>query len=257
MEAVQQRPSDAFKKWLATRRGAWTLAAVSAALAGAVLFVYLREYKSDVNAGVAPTPVLVADRFIPRGTAGVDVATERLFRPASVPQQELRPGAITDVAVITGMAAVKPILPGQQITRADFATVADPIRSRIQGTERAVQIPLDQVRGLGGTLRVGDRIDILAALSSTNKGSAGGVAALQPLMRNVRVMRTPAGGTVMLQLTDRDAARIAYAADNARLWFLLRPPVGAKDSKPLTVTQESLNLGTPVDASSRLGKEEE
>ena len=48
------------------------------------------------------------------------------------------------------------------------------------------------------------------------------------------------GGSVILETTDREAAKIAFAADNARLWFLLRPPVGAKDSKPRSVNQESI-----------------
>ena len=252
MEAVQKRPSDSLKSWLATRQGTWTLAAVSAALAGLVLVIYLSNYKDNVNAGVAPAPVLVADRFIPRGTSGSEVATEKLFRPAAVPNQERKAGAVTDAALISGMVAVRPILPGQQISRADFAKVGDPIRSRIQGNERAVQIPMDRVRQLGGVLRVGDRVDVLAAFSATNGGNGSGTPTLQPLMTNVRVMNTPGQGSVILQLTDRDAARLAYAADNAKLWFLLRPPVGAKDSDPLSVTRESLSLGKPLDASARI-----
>ena len=252
MEAVQRRPSDSLKQWLSTRQGTWTLAAVSAALAGLVLVVYLSNYKSNVNAGVAPAPVLVADRFIPKGTAGTEVATEKLFRPAAVPEQERKLGAITDAAAVSGLVAVRPILPGQQLTRADFAKSGDPIRSRIQGNERAVQIPLDKIRGLGGTLRVGDRIDVLAAFNASGSGAGSGTPTLQPLMTNVRVMNTPLSGSVILQLTDRDAARLAYAADNAKLWFLLRPPVGARDSDPLSVTRENLLLGRGLDASARI-----
>lgn len=257
MEAVQRRPpADILKKWLSTRRGAWTLAAVSAALAALVLLVYLDRYKSSVNQGVAPTPVLVADRFIPQGTSGSEVATEKLFRPAAVPEQELLAGAITDAAAITGKVAARPILPGQQITAADFRAAGDPIRSRIQGTERAVQIPMDQIAGLGGVLKVGDRIDILAAFNVTNSGNGTGTPSLQPLMRNVRVMQTPLGGKIILQLTDRDAARLAYASENAKLWFLLRPPVGAEDSRPLSVTRETLSLGNPIDASARIREQQ-
>jgi Flp pilus assembly protein CpaB len=254
VEAVQTRPSEALKKWLSTRRGTWTLAAVSAGLAGLILFVYLNQYKDDVNASVAPAPVLVADRFIPKGTSGTEVATEKLFRPAAVPEQDRRVGAVADAASIAGKVATRPILPGQQISASDFTVAGDAIRSRIQGTERAVQIPMDKIRGLGGVLTVGDRIDILATFNTTNKGNGVGTPSLQPLMRNVRVMQVPLGGRVILQLTDRDAAKLAYAADNAQLWFLLRPPVGAKDSKPLSVTRETLALGKPIDVSEEIQK---
>ena len=256
MEAVQTRPSEALKKWLSTRRGTWTLAGVSAALAALILLVYLNQYKNDVNAAVAPSPVLVADRFIPQGTSGTEVATEKLFRPAAVAEQDRRTGAISDASALAGKAAVRPILPGQQITAADFAAVGDPIRSRIQGTERAVQIPMDKIRGLGGVVKIGDRIDILATFNAVNSGNGVGTPALQPLMRNVRVMQVPQSGSIILQLTDRDAAKLAYAADNAKLWFLLRPPVGAKDSKAQSVTRGTLSLGQPIDVSAEINKSE-
>ena len=256
MEAVQTRPSEALKKWLSTRRGTWTLAGVSAALAALILLVYLNQYKSDVNAAVAPAPVLVADRFIPQGTSGTEVATEKLFRPAAVAEQDRRAGAISDASAIAGKVAARPILPGQQITATDFSAVGDPIRSRIQGIERAVQIPMDKIRGLGGVVKVGDRIDILATFNAVNNGNGVGTPALQPLMRNVRVM-TVGAGSIILQLADRDAAKLAYAADNAKLWFLLRPPVGAKDSKATPVTRQSLSLGQPIDVTAAIKQSEQ
>ncbi len=45
---------------------------------------------------------------------------------------------------------------------------------------------------------------------------------------------------MILETTDQQGARLAFAADNAKLWFLLRPPVGATDSKPTSVSQDSL-----------------
>src|SRR5215208_6483681 len=92
MEATQ-RPSaapkkrsaaDGFKQFVSTRRGAYTIAAVAATLAGLVLLVFINQYKDDVNAGLAPAPVLVADRVIPRGTAGSEVITGKLFKPSAI-----------------------------------------------------------------------------------------------------------------------------------------------------------------------------
>src|SRR5262245_3706669 len=136
MEAVSPRPAaapkkkkrpkaDSFKQFVSTRRGAYTVAGVAAALAGLVLLVFISQYKQDVNAGLAPAPVLVADRLIPRGTAAGEVISQKLFKPSAIAEENIRPGAVTQASQIAGMVAVHEVLPGQQITQADFAKTAD------------------------------------------------------------------------------------------------------------------------------------
>jgi Flp pilus assembly protein CpaB len=248
MEAINQRPGstakkrssvDSVKKFVSTRRGAYTVAAVAAALAGLVLLVFMTRYKEDVNAGLAPSPVLVADRLIPRGTSASEVISEKLFKPTAIPQENVQVGAVTQAAQITGGVAVREILPGQQITAADFAAEADPIRSRLTKRERAIQIPIDKVHGLLGTVRAGDRVDILAAFNATSATTGSGTPTLEPLVRDIRIMQN-SGNSVILETTDQEGAKLAFAADNAKLWFLLRPPVGATDSKASIVSQDSL-----------------
>ena len=65
MEAVKQRQAapakkrpkaDSVKQFVSTRRGAYTVAAVAATLAGLVLLVFINQYKEDVNAGLTPAP---------------------------------------------------------------------------------------------------------------------------------------------------------------------------------------------------------
>jgi hypothetical protein len=48
-------------------------------------------------------------------------------------------------------------------------------------------------------------------------------------------MAGPAGGSnLILRLESKDAATFAYAADNTQLWFVIRPVVNAKPTKPST-----------------------
>jgi Flp pilus assembly protein CpaB len=240
MEAVQKKPpADSLKQFLSTRRGAYAVALVAAALAGLVLLVFIDRYKEDVNAGIAPAPVLTADRLIPRGTAGNEVISGKLFRPTAIAADNIQPGAVTQAADIQGKVAVRDVLPGEQITAADFAAVGDPIRSRLTKIERAVQMPIAKINGLLGILRPGDRVDILAAFNSQLAATGTGTPTLQPLVRDKRIMAVD-GQCVILETTDKEGAKLAFAADNAKLWFLLRPPVGAKDSKPSTISQDSL-----------------
>src|SRR5215208_978059 len=86
MEAATQRrpPSQGLKRFLATRRGAWVIALACAALSALSLLIFVNQYKSSVTDDLASTPVLTADRLIPKGTAGNIVVTEKLFRPGAV-----------------------------------------------------------------------------------------------------------------------------------------------------------------------------
>src|SRR5215212_10208996 len=103
MEAVEKRPtSESLKQFLSTRKGAYTVAAVCAVLAGLILLVFVQNYKQNVDAGLAPAPVLTADRLIPAGTAGNEVISQKLFRPTAVAVTNRKAGAVTQAADLQG-----------------------------------------------------------------------------------------------------------------------------------------------------------
>jgi hypothetical protein len=67
------------------------------------------------------------------------------------------------------------------------------------------------------------------------------VAGVVKLFRpNVKVLAIPAtagpsgGSNLILRLETKDAATFAYAADNTQFYFVLRPVVNAKPTKPST-----------------------
>ena len=247
MEAAtaKQSPTDGFRRFLGTRRGAFTVAAAAAALAAIALVAYLNNYKDDVRGGTVPTQVLIADRLIPKGTAGDVVATDRLFRPATVAEDDAKSSALTDAAALSGTVAVRDIFPGQQITASDFTTGGDPLRGRLTGSQRALAIPIDEAHGLVGTIRSGDKVDVFATFA----GGGSGRGVLRTIAQGVLVLKTPSSddlsgrnkeGSVILRLGDAQAARLAYAADNGKIWFALRPPAGVQQGAPATVTEQSV-----------------
>ncbi len=89
--------------------------------------------------------------------------------------------------------------------------------------------------------RAGDRVNMIAAFNSTNAATGSGTPTLEWLVRGIRIMQNT-GSSVILETTDTQGARLAFAADNAKLWFLLRPPVGAKNSKDFgsSINQQTL-----------------
>lgn len=248
MEASTIRPPAAqgLRRFLGSRRGALTVAAAAAALAAVALVAYLNHYKQDVRGGTLPAQVLVADRLIPKGTSGDAVAAERLFRPTTLSEADVKPLAISDASALTGKVAVRDIYPGQQVTSADFRAGGDALRGRLAGTQRAIGVPLDEAHGLIGKVREGDIVDVFATFDGS--GSASGV--LRTIAQDVLVLDAPkavrsrsstADATVIVRMTDRQAARLAFAADNGKVWFALRPPAGGEDAAPSTVTQGTIS----------------
>jgi Flp pilus assembly protein CpaB len=250
MEATHKRtsPLDGIRRFAGTRRGAITIAAVSAALAGMLLLAFVSQYKKDVQAGTLEQPALVADRLIPKGTAGSVVASDGLFRPTSVQQETLESGALASAALLQGKVATRDIYPGEQLTAADFTTSADPIRSPLRGVQRAMEVPIDSAHGMVGTLRAGDKVDIIAGFNAAGASTGRGRPEQRTLATDVLVLKAADGSgkranaeaKLAVRLPVDQAAKVAFASDNGVVWFILRPPAGAKDPAPSAVTLDAL-----------------
>jgi Flp pilus assembly protein CpaB len=229
---------------LSTRGGAIVVATVAAILAGILLFVFVQRYRNNQNASSATTPVFVAKSLIPQGSSADVIASEQLLQRTTLRGSQVHAGAIADPSVLHGEVAAMNIYPGQQITASDFTT-AGGVSSQLTATQRALAIPVESAHGLIGYVHTGDHVDVLASFtggSSTNHGS------VTSLLHDVLVLNAPSasGGVgsssnsnVVLRVSDHDATALAYAADNGKVWIVLRPPLGASTSSPSTVSPTS------------------
>jgi pilus assembly protein CpaB len=247
---------EAFRRFTGTRRGAITVALVAAALAGIVLLAFASSYKHHVQVGNDQRTALVADRLIPKGTSGDLVVSGSLFRQAQVRESTVAAGAVTDGSALAGRVATRDIYPGQQITAGDFAANADPLRGQLKGNQRAISIPVDDSHGLVGEVRIGDHVDILAGFNSTSGTTGQGRPQLRTLMEDVLVLKAPSADTanrsgsqtnteVTVRVAASDAAKLAFASDNGKVWIVLRPPTGGTNPSPSAVNLDSLLSGSP------------
>lgn len=245
---------EAFRRFTGTRRGAITVAFVAAALAGVVLLVFASTYKNHVQGGTAQRTALVADRLIPKGTSGDLVVSGSLFRQTQIQESELSSGAVATGAALAGKVATRDIYPGQQLTSEDFASGADPLRGQLKGNQRAIAIPVDDSHGLVGEIRTGDHVDVLAGFNSTSGSTGQGRPQLRTLMEDVLVLKAPSADankgsqtdtTVTLRVNASDAAKVAFAADNGKVWIVMRPPTGGSNQAPSAVSLDSLLSGAP------------
>jgi Flp pilus assembly protein CpaB len=251
------------QKLLATRGGTAAVAGAAALLAFIVFLLFMNQYRSSVDDSSEPVGVLIAKSLIPKGMSGDLIGTQELFQPTTAPKGQVKDGALTDPATLRGRVAVDDIYPGQQLTTGDFSTTTtDAIATKITADQRAVSIPLDEAHGLIGHVRAGDRVDILGGFNVVRVDRRGvpiqqGGAArpvMKLLMENVLVLDVPTdtggglgGGSnsanVVLRLSDEQAAQLAFASDNGKIWFSLRPQTGASTPAPSFVTLETLLLG--------------
>jgi len=244
-------------KALSTRNGTLAVSGIAALLAGAILLVFLSQYRENTRDDALSASVLVAKRLIERGSPGDVLAAQGMFQRATIPQSKLKDGAVVDPDSIKGQVAAADIYPGEQLTSSDFAPAAGRPQNRLNPGDRAIAIPVDSVHGITAQLRAGDRVDIYGGFNTNEAGGATGRPVVKPLIRNVLVLSAPAGGSevgggqsasVVVRASDEKAAELAYTADNGKLWLALRPQVGARDSDVGIVTLESILFGVkPID----------
>jgi pilus assembly protein CpaB len=245
-------------KLFSTRGGTLFMAGLAAVLATVAVLVYLSHYRSSVKASGVPATVLVAKQLIHKGTPGAAVAREHLFQATTIRESQLRNGAISDAATLSGRVAANDIYPGQQLTADDFVVTSNTLASRLAGTERAITLPIDAAHGLIGHVETADRVDVYAGFNVTPIDSAGrpsggtGRAVLRLIVPNVSVLAvgnsssgSSGQSSITLDVNPRQAANLAFASDNGKVWVVLRPASGAKPTPPKLVTVETLLLGIP------------
>ena len=222
---------------MSSRGWAIALGIGAVVLAAILLVVYLDRYRDRVGGENAPTPVLVAKQLIPQGTPGTLVASQSMYAPTTLPQKEVVVGAISDPAYLSGRAAAADIFPGSQLTAASFAASdTASVDSQITGTQRAISISIDAVHGSSSQVQAGDSVDVYITVGDV----------LKLFRPNVKILTIPTipgpsgGGNLIVRIDTKDAATWAYAADNAPFYFVLRPVVGAKPTKPSSASASSL-----------------
>jgi Flp pilus assembly protein CpaB len=218
---------------------------IAAVLAAILLVAYLHSYRSSVKGGTQPMTVLVAKSLIPRGTSGTLIAQQHLYQVTTVPKDQLKDLAISDPAAVNGHVTVADIYPQQQLASSDFtAAPINSIPAQITGPRRAIAISVDPTHGVGGQVQAGDHVDVYVGI-----GAQGGNL-VKLLASNVLVLSSPSssgdGGNVILRVSAGQAGKFAYAADNGRIWLVLRPQAGATPTPPTFVNVGKLITAPPA-----------
>lgn len=238
----------------ASRRGAVALAVGCALAAAVILLIALSQYKQSVSTANRQATVLVATGTIQKGTTGDLIGQQRLYKPTPVLVKNLALGALTNAAALQGEVALHNILPGQQLTAADFAVSTSGVVGQLAPGQRALSIALDPEHGLVGEVQPGDHVDVYADFSGSTGSGSGSGSVVKLLIPNALVLKTPTtssgglgggsqSGTVVLAVNNSQVGTLAFAAENGKVWLALRPGGASTPSQGLT-TYNSVVFGT-------------
>src|SRR4029450_9014028 len=137
--------------------------AIALAVVAALLTTfYVTNYKRSVQHGESKVPVYVASRDIALGTSGSDVARGNMLRVEQVPRRSVVPGAISQPDQIEKLVAVDRIYAGEQVSTNRLLPLQQQgVQAQLKGNLRALEVPATAPQLLNGTLKDGDRVDIL------------------------------------------------------------------------------------------------
>ncbi len=261
------------QRFTSSRSGTLVLGGLAALVAGALLLIYVSQVRQDANSQSATLSVLVANKLIPQSSSGDVIASQKWYSVVSTPKDQVKDGAITDPASISGKIASHDIYPNQQMTTSDFTDApTDAVTTKITGNQRAISIPLDSAAGLTPFLQAGDHVDILAGFNVIPIGPNGaplnGNSQARPvekvIAQDIKVLEVPStsssttttsnSGNIVVQVTDQQAWDIAFAINNGTVFLAGAPQAGNESTRPSLVTLETMLLGIqPVKVYRSLG----
>lgn len=213
------------------------------------LSTYMKKSGSIAVDGGAYTELVVAANTI---AANVKI-TEEMLLSQSMPPDSVHPDAIKAIDQIVGGISTMEIVKGEQILSNKVARGDShgDLAYRIPDNMRAISIPTDEVAGVAGFIRIGDKIDILVTYS---KEDIAKVTTTYTQLQNIEVLavgnakqgdpvsQEALPSTLTLLVKPEQAEVLVYALSNGSINLTLRNPSDTNkiDSK----SYSSENFGT-------------
>jgi pilus assembly protein CpaB len=227
------------------RTGALVAAIALAVLGTLGLTAYVHGAKDRAVAGEKLVDVYVASAKITAGTPADQIHSK--VKLQHVPAKVRATGAVTDLADIKGTVTEIDITPGEQLLATRFVS-ADAQSARVQSTTEVPPgffqstVSLDPEQALGGQVRAGNRVAVVALDTTTNSSSVipatAKVIARDVLVTTVQIDGERGQGTdgnqpvanaptgkflVTLALTQPDLESVVTAVNDGTVWLAADP----------------------------------
>ena len=209
------------------------------ALLGAVILVgYVNGAEERALADLDPVAVLVVTAPITQGTPAEEIAAS--VATNQLPVTAVGPGAVADLARLSGLVAITDLEPGEQVLAGRFASPQELVKFGgipVPEGVHQVTIPLDSPRVVGGTVTPGDLVGVFVSLSDGRthlilhkilvlrvEGGKTPAAAEGAAADPDAAAKSSEGTTVTLALNAPDAEKVVFGTEHGTVWLSLVDP---------------------------------
>ena len=205
-----------------------------AVLAAAAMLLYTSTVKHDSSTDVNTFTVVVFMQYFPAGTQLDALIDNGTPTTQQIPQNYVAPGALTSLDDLRGTTNSQAIVKGEQVIKDRIAELGavEGGSLGIPDGYTAMTVQLQSAEGVGQAVTRGDHVRVLATFHGL--GTATEVKTVA-LIQDVQVLDAVTLGDgesksdnvlYTLAVSPQDAGKLAYAIDNATVYFSLLPPGG-------------------------------
>jgi pilus assembly protein CpaB len=156
---------------------------------GAMLLIYSwsQDKQTEVHRKMGATKKVVRAS---EDISEMETIDESKLEVADVPGDFIQPEAINDINIAVGQVAAAPIRKGEQVLQTKLLLPGPEtgLSLEVSAGKRAINIPIDDMRGVSHLLKPGDRIDLIAAID-TGKGQESH-REVRVIMQDVPILAT-------------------------------------------------------------------
>ncbi len=230
------------------------ISVASAIFAVFLLYSYTQEKSAELTKKFgAKKRVVVAKSEIKE----MQTIDETMLQIVERPVDFSEPGSLTDPEIAVGQVALAPINVGEQVLESKIRQPGPGINpsSQVAPLKRGMALPIDATRGVAKLLKPGDRIDILAAVT-TGSGPRKRKE-VKTILQNVTILATGMKiinelprlfekdgkgyvvnnlredtdySTILVEVTPKESEQLVYILDTSpgSLYYTLRHPSDQK-----------------------------
>lgn len=196
------------------------MAALLAVLGIAALIAYANDADDRAFEGTEMVDVVRATTEVPPQTKAADLAA--MTETVKVPRAALVPGALSSLDDAQGLVTSVALVPGDQLSTAKLSEPADvKAGTAVPKGMQELTIPVDGARLVGGAVKSGDRVGVIANFSGQTANPINGLLVLK-VDAGVAGAEGAAGTLVTVAVNTLDAEKLVNTMEFGTIWLTLQ-----------------------------------
>lgn len=195
--------------------------------------LYINSFKAAIVESGQKQAVYVANAKLASGSRISQALDANNLKKMEIPKRYVAEDAVTDPEAYKSRMLTASMSRGEQLTLSKLRSSSQSeVTYKLPADYLAVSIPVDDVVGVGGRIKVGDRVAIIA----TFEPGPDGADVSRMVLSGIEVLalsgQSKAGGmgaqsskpTLTLAVTPADAEKLVFAEEKGKVWVALQAP---------------------------------